>query len=362
MTTQTSNTRTFDALYAEFKSFDFGAGCATSYPAPSRDAIAGCAMDEQQLANAKDEALRETLAGVQRVPADQRRQLHIISGLPGAFKSSTEQRISQTLTPTSAASVDFDEYRRFVPGVAQFSQAHPMDADSVAGNAGAIRDEILNRCLDEDVHVFYPGAFKSAHKMPGIVCDYASRGVEVHFTYLAGNSSFNRLMTECRYIQSLLAARKHPSSTIIRNVREADYKVIADGSPEVVDLLEQCGRAGRLTPELIDAFSKNDPERRKALSRHEGKTIPLASLHITDRFGNSLYHNRFDGQEKGIALDVIAEEEARPFTTTEREIIEQMIAVLLEAAELELLRQEDFERINARALGPVIEKLKQQTK
>src|ERR1700678_2557501 len=111
MTTQTSNSRTINTLFAEFSSFDFGAGGATAYPVPSKYQIAECAMDDAALANAKDEALRDTLAGVQPVPADQRRQLHIISGLPGAFKSGTEQRLLQTLEPNSAANIDFDEYR-----------------------------------------------------------------------------------------------------------------------------------------------------------------------------------------------------------------------------------------------------------
>ena len=358
MNNQTIKAPTAAELYADFGNFDFPSDNATSYPVPTKADAAACAMDDATLAAAKTAALQETLEGVQRVPVTQRRKLHIISGLPGAFKSSTEERIRQALEPMSAADVDFDAYRRYVPQSAAFSQQFPMDADLVAANAGAIRDEILNKCLVEDVHVFYPGAFKSAHKMPGIVCDYASRGVEVHFTYLAGNEYFNRLMTEFRYTQSLIEAQRNPD-TIIRNVREADYKVIADGSPEVVDLLEQCGRAGKLTPELVENFSKNDPDRRKALLRCEGKNIPLASLHITDRFGNTLYHNRFDGHEQGIALSVIAEEEARPFTTAECNIIEQATATFLEAARLGLLRKEDFERINGRALGPVMDKLQQ---
>jgi len=196
--------------------------------------------------------------------------------------------------------------------------------------------------------------------MPAIVCDYASRGVLVHFHYLAGNACFNRLMTEDRYTQSLFTAQQKPD-TVIRNVREEDYRVIAEGSPEVVDLLEQCGRAGRLTSHLIDIFSRNDPARRQALSRLEGKRIPLTSLEITDRFGTRLYNDRFDGQEKGTALSVIAEEEARPFTTTERATVEQVVATLLEAAYCRLLRKEDFERIDARALRPVMAKLEKET-
>src|SRR5271156_6137385 len=143
MTIHTNDRHTVNDLYAKFRSFDFWSNCATSYPAASKADIARCQMDDAALAEAKHEALRETLAGVRHVPANRRRELHIIAGLPAAFKSNAADQILQTLNPRSAANVDFDRFRCLVPGAAQFSQAFPMDADAVSVNAGAIRDSVL---------------------------------------------------------------------------------------------------------------------------------------------------------------------------------------------------------------------------
>jgi hypothetical protein len=265
--------------------------------------------------------------------------------------------------PPSPCGLPPDDYRYYVPGTVEYTRDYPMNADDLAGDAGAIRDSVLYACLDEDIHTFYPGAFKSAHKMPKIISGFAEQGSDVHFHYVAGNSSFNRLMTEYRYVQGLITAMENPDMDfIIRNVEEDHYAVIEEGSSEVVELLEEIGREAKLTSSIAKKYAKGEAGRAKAMDAFIDKAIPLASLVITDRFGDVLYDNKFDGKENRNALDVLANEENRPFNEAEKAIIQEAIDTFCKAAKLGVLKEDDFERISERALDPVMRKIEKDLK
>lgn len=329
-------------------------------------------LEKEELEKTTKRVIKDFIAPVVKPEKGDVRMV-ILAGLPGSFKSSTKKAISNAIAKeikeetgqelsekAVATDIDFDAIRPYKKGTAEYTQKYPNNADDLAGDVGVMRDAVLQESCDKGVNTIYDGAFKSAQKMPKIVDSFNKQGFKVDFVYQAVNPEWGRLMTEFRFAKLLKESKENPNGkgVIVRNVSESEYSKIADGSPEVVGLMEEMGNEKTLNPEMVEKFGRTE-DRMSMMEPFVGKEINVDSLYVTSKFGKVLYENNFDGKYNGKkVLDVINEEINRPWSKEETKIAKEAVSTILECAKKGYLRESDLKRIKERAIDPCLKKIK----